>query len=218
MSQQLKLLKRILKDNHGFLILEVAIALLIIGLLVGGVLKAQELLESSKLQASIKNIESYRLSAHLFQDRYGALPGDFSEATTYISSTLKNGNGNGIIEGDEASQFWQHLVAAGFISGTGPQGPQEKMGGTVAIVLNPEPDLPGHWLRWGEINGNKNDGALLTPLQARTVCQKMGNMDFKTGSVRIKDGANSESGKCLTSDGQLNGSLKKPACVIYVSL
>ena len=205
------------KNTEGFLLIEVAIALLIIGLLIGGVLKGKELLETSKLQAVIKNLETYRVATQLFQDRYGFLPGDFPEATTYLNSTLKDGNGNGAVEDYESSQFWANLYVSGFIQASTKEAHQEKIGGCVTVVHTPAPDLPGNWFLLGERNGSKNDGALLTPIQAKTLCQKMDNPNPNEGSVQVKDGANVPPGSCI-DQGQFNGKTKNPACVVYVAL
>lgn len=216
------LFSTLIKNTEGFLLLEVAIALVIIGLLVGGILKGRQLLETSRLQATAKNLESYRLAIQLFQDRYGALPGDFPEATTYIDSTLKNGNGNAIIDGaplhadTEASQFWQHLSYGGFIDGITNIAPIEKIGGMITVEYTPTDDLPGHWLVLGAQNGEKGNGALLTPIQARVLFEKLGGTKPDQGSVRVQDAPNAPSGSCIQG-GRFNSTTKKPACVVYVA-
>ena len=87
------------KTLQAFSLVELAIALVIIGLLIGAVLKGQELLASARLKTVITQLNQYRLATNTFMDRYGALPGDYDKASSYIKEGLKNGNNNGVIEG-----------------------------------------------------------------------------------------------------------------------
>ena len=75
--------------QEGFSLVELSIALLIIGLIVGGVLKGQELLESARLKSALSQVNEFRLATGVFMDKYNALPGDFDHASEYIAPTLK---------------------------------------------------------------------------------------------------------------------------------
>lgn len=106
------------KTQSGFTLIEIAIVLVIIGLLLGGVLKGQELINSAKVRSFTNKVDGITASWFAFQDRYRAIPGDMSNAATQIKSTLTNGGGNGRINTDtERGQVWAHLSAAGFVSG-----------------------------------------------------------------------------------------------------
>ncbi|MBL0942664.1 MAG: prepilin-type N-terminal cleavage/methylation domain-containing protein, partial [Alphaproteobacteria bacterium] len=115
--------------NHqtGFSLIEMAVVLIVIGLIIGGILKGQELIEAAKLRAVITQLNEYRLAVSTFMERYDGLPGDFNQAKAYIKDSLIDGNHNGSIEGDglvadsEAGQFWQHLAAADLIAQPGAQ-------------------------------------------------------------------------------------------------
>ena len=116
-----------MKKQSGFTLIEIAIVLVIIGLLLGGVLKGQELITSARVRNLISNQDGIKAAYFGFLDRFRALPGDYTAAVTNINGitgttcgTAGNGNGNGRIDttGSEHVLAWEHLSKAGFINGT----------------------------------------------------------------------------------------------------
>ena len=116
-----------MQKQRGFTLIEIAIVLVIIGLLLGGVLKGQELITSARVRNLISQQDGVKAAYFGFLDRYRALPGDYAQATTNINGTTVIGNGNGQIEaagavvgGSVATEdiaVWEHLSRAGFING-----------------------------------------------------------------------------------------------------
>lgn len=118
------------KQQAGFTLIEIAIVLVIIGLLLGGVLKGQELIQSARVRNLISVQDGIKAAFFGFQDRFRAFPGDYSLATTNINGATVNGNGNGRIENNAACGgaagcqaqenigVWDQLSHAGFINGT----------------------------------------------------------------------------------------------------
>ena len=113
--------------QQGFTLIEIAIVLVIIGLLLGGVLKGQELITSARVRNLISVQDGVKAAFFGFQDRFRAYPGDYANAVNTINGVSTaacnggNGNGNGIIEttvGNESLLAWEHLSKAGFINGT----------------------------------------------------------------------------------------------------
>lgn len=109
----------------GFTLIEIAIVLVIIGLLLGGVLKGQELITSARVRNLISQQDGVKAAFFGFQDRFRSFPGDYTAAVTNIANVSVAacnagiGNGNGRIEaGTEARLAWEHLSKAGFITGT----------------------------------------------------------------------------------------------------
>jgi prepilin-type N-terminal cleavage/methylation domain-containing protein len=114
--------------QQGFTLIEIAIVLVIIGLLLGGVLKGQELITSARVRNLISMQDGIKAAYFGFLDRYRALPGDYAQATTNISGvstvaacgTSGNGNGDGQILAttNEHILAWDHLSKSGFINGS----------------------------------------------------------------------------------------------------
>lgn len=112
----------------GFTLVELAIILVIISLIVGGIIAAQSVIRSTQIVTVATEIDDYRVAITLFKDRYKSKPGDMSDAFDYFgndcgsndtSSTGCNGNDDGIIgESDgERLKAWKHLQLAGTVTG-----------------------------------------------------------------------------------------------------
>jgi prepilin-type N-terminal cleavage/methylation domain-containing protein len=107
----------------GFTLIEIAIVLVIIGLLLGGLLKGQELITNARVRNIIAQQDGIKAAYFAFQDRYRALPGDYKEASTNIAGVTQNGNGDGVVNdptggAKESILIWDHLSHAGFITGS----------------------------------------------------------------------------------------------------
>ena len=112
-----------MKKQSGFTLIEIAIVLVIIGLLLGGVLKGQELITSARVRNLISQQDGIKAAYFGFQDRFRALPGDYAtaSATQNIANVLFGGDGNGQLlnsgGNNEQTIAWNHLTAAGFLNG-----------------------------------------------------------------------------------------------------
>lgn len=222
------------KRQDGFSLIEATIALIVMGVILGGVLKGGELIQQARINVLMRNVDMYRMAFHLFQETYGALPGDFHLASEQIAPHLRNGNNDGLISGqglnpqDEAAQAWAHLAAAGLIADVGAlpqfgharrgQGvPSEKIGGVMTVQNTPYPDMPGHWLVLGQETGADAYGGAVTPQQAQTICQKMDSRDPLAGWVQARSGHNTDHAACVVN-GRFNLQEKGRVCVLYFQL
>jgi prepilin-type N-terminal cleavage/methylation domain-containing protein len=136
-----------MQTQKGFTLVEIAIVLVIVGLLLGGVLKGQELIFNSKVKATYSMSKELSAAVSGYQDRYKQLPGDDPNALTrfpnYVPAVV-NGTGDGWInwggdcrpgaQGGENCRSLSHLRAAGFISGTGAEGAPAPFGGTASVM------------------------------------------------------------------------------------
>ena len=107
--------------QRGFTLIEIAIVLVIIGLLLGGVLKGQELINTARVRALNNTVDGVTAAWFSFQDRYRGFPGDYTQATVNLpnpAGVVTNGNGDGLVDTDgERGNVWTHLQAAGYITG-----------------------------------------------------------------------------------------------------
>ena len=130
--------------HRGFTLVELAIVMTIIGLLISGILKGQELLENARLTSTIAQVRSYDAAITAFRDIYGGLPGDLpnageripgcNENCTPLAANAGDGviginanyctNGNPVATSlppqsidDESWLMWAHLMKANLISG-----------------------------------------------------------------------------------------------------
>ena len=105
--------------QQGFTLVEIAIVLVIIGLLLGGVLKGQEMIKSAKVKSQMQEMDGISAAFNTYQDKYGAIPSDDNNAATNTGvAGLTNGSGNGAYSGVEGDRrVWEHLEAANLLAG-----------------------------------------------------------------------------------------------------
>src|SRR5512138_2976840 len=93
--------ERTMRNTKGFTLVEIAIVLVIIGLLLGGILKGQEMITQAKIKNVIADFSGVSAAYHGYQDRYRAIPGDDPNAATRwaVAPAATAGNGNGVVAG-----------------------------------------------------------------------------------------------------------------------
>lgn len=114
-----------MNKQRGFTLVEIAIVLVIIGLLLGGILKGQELITSARVRNIADQNSGVQAAYYGFIDRYRQIPGDMTAALAIqaIGNSVPagiGGNGDGRLNDDtlqETAAVWTHLSRAGFIQG-----------------------------------------------------------------------------------------------------
>jgi hypothetical protein len=134
---------------------ELAIVLVILGLLVGGVLTGRSLIRASELRSITTQRSQFFTAVRSFRDKYFGLPGDITNATQIwgtqagcpsaasSGTATCNGDGDGRIRYSntgntsyESLRFWQQLANAGFISGS-YSGTDSGAGGVATAANSP---------------------------------------------------------------------------------
>lgn len=123
-------MKQIKRQQAGFTLIEIAIVLVIIGLLLGGVLKGQEMIENSRIKSVVTDLRGVSSAFTGYFDRYHALPGDETNATAIARGWnvgAAGGNADGTLTmavgqtftnaAAEQAAMWQFLRASGFLAG-----------------------------------------------------------------------------------------------------
>ncbi len=145
-------------DSSGFTLIEIAIVLVVIGVLLGATIKGQELVNNSKEKRLGRDFRNILVLIGGYQDKYGALPGDDSGLAAHLPGASacfpsavagKCMLGNGMIDGiwndstvaSESYLVWQHLRLAGLDSGStdisnlnGDYIPRNMVGGQIGVA------------------------------------------------------------------------------------
>jgi prepilin-type N-terminal cleavage/methylation domain-containing protein len=149
----MKFSQQIAKKQGGFTLVEIAIVLVIIGLLLTGVLKGQEMIENARIKSVVADMNGVASAYNSYVDRYRAIPGDELPATMNLRgwTGTVGGNANGVLgvtpaqtftNGGEQGGMWRALRAAGMASGdpaavvNAASLPRAGTGGLIGVTTN----------------------------------------------------------------------------------
>ncbi len=103
-----------MRSNKGFTLVEMAIVLIIIGIILGAVVKGQDLIVNARSKKLISAANTWNILAYTYMDRMGHFPGD---GGTNVSTGVAVGTSDGII-GNAAAERAAGATAIDQIVGT----------------------------------------------------------------------------------------------------
>ncbi|MEZ5738530.1 MAG: prepilin-type N-terminal cleavage/methylation domain-containing protein [Burkholderiaceae bacterium] len=183
--------------QRGFTLVEIAIVLVIVGLLLGAVLKGQELIFNTKIKSAYNMSRETAAALYAYQDRYRVSPGDDNNATGRFPTAnpaVTNGNGDGLIaygsdcrnpgvaNAGENCNALHHMRVSGFMSGAGNEALRTSFGGLAS---------PARWENYFPQAGNNPamgyHNAGTTHKIMSTIDTSFDDGDPATGSVRCRN-------------------------------
>ena len=181
-------MKKLTQKLPAFSLIEVSIALVIIGLMVGGALKGKQLIRSARLNNTVQQMQHLQSSITSYFDANHDYPGRDPIDQKQVWIDLAN------FEGTEKPE---------------KDSPKAKVGGRVELVKDSN-GLQGYWLKLAD----ENDKGVLTPAEAKIFLSKNNEYSTDTGRVRI---LNDSTNQCLNGN-KLDMSKKDRVCVVAVEV
>ncbi|MAP25145.1 MAG: hypothetical protein CMM87_06415 [Rickettsiales bacterium] len=181
-------MKKLTKKLSAFSLIEVSIALVIIGLMVGGALKGKQLIRSARLNNTVQQMQHLQSSMTSY----------FDANQTYPGGDLTN-----------QQQVWIDLANFEGTEKPEAESPKAKVGGRVKLIRDLD-GLQGHWLKLAD----ENDKGVLTPAEAKIFLSKNNEYSTDTGRVRV---LNDSTNHCLNGN-RLDLSQKDRVCIVAVEV
>jgi prepilin-type N-terminal cleavage/methylation domain-containing protein len=226
------------KSQAGFTLVELAIVMIIIGLLIGGVLKGQELIGNAQIAATSAQVKAYDTATTTFNDIYDGLPGDLTTPAVRIpncaaapcavvgdgSNTIGGVPGAAQVAASENVTFWVQLNAADLLTGIEPnQGlviggvyPEAEANGGFQMGYHPggargnnASAFRGHYVVIAAAPAAGAAGTALTASQAARLDRKLDDGTSDTGSV-FADG-----NTCDAAAGVYNEAVQGSTCDLF---
>jgi prepilin-type N-terminal cleavage/methylation domain-containing protein len=175
---------------HGFSLTEVSIALIIMGILIGGALKGKQLIRSARLNVTASQLKNYEIELTQYRDDFGHLPG--TQPDGHISSQ---------------KDVWMALAHHTHQEAPRNDHPQTKIGGILTLEKDFQ-GLSGHWLI---LSKNTQHEGILSPHEAKSFLSKYQETSATEGRVRVLNGTGTAT--CLTGS-DLNLTETNPVCIL----
>jgi prepilin-type N-terminal cleavage/methylation domain-containing protein len=215
-----------MNKQTGFTLIELAIVLVIIGLLLGGVLRGQELINSARVKNITRDFQNVQVYIYGYQDRFRSVPGDDNNAVGHVgaaaNATTGGPLGNGQIGGewdsatitDESYLFWQQVRLAGLAPGSNVLGtpefePRNASGGRIGVQ--------SIGANFTEIGGMQGSYAVCSGLilgrDALQLDVTLDDGNTQTGNVRVIATANAPGNAATTAAVTANQAGQHTVCM-----
>ncbi len=201
-----------MNKQSGFSLVELAISLVIAGLIIGAITSGMHLMDNARLTKVISEISGYKEAVEDFRLKYDAWPGDMDNATSFWGAYNAGTNPKGVSDGDgneqigawpERYQAWKHLSRANMIDGyyTGldagtpnitkgvnsPASGANKRGNYILVYASDFFDAYGNTLAYVNSNTVTDWEGVLTPQDAHIIDTKIDDGASGTGSASTGD-------------------------------
>ncbi len=210
--------------DSGFTLIQLAIALVIIGLLTAVIISGNSLKGAAQINSLERTIKEYSQATDDFSRIYGALPGDMANASSFFNCTSCNGNGNGTLESansdgvNETALYWQHLRLAKLIGGevktiSGVNYPKAPTGNSVFRVAQND---GGIYYELTSYQGTTAGYSAMTILDVKKLDEKYDDGNPTTGIIKATNGSGAT---CLSgSSYAAPSSTSAQACVVTIAM
>ena len=109
------------KEKGGFTLVELSIVLVIIGLLIGGILAAQSMISTAKINAQVQQIGQFDAMVLNFKTRFNYLPGDApqfggdGDGVIEVSAGWGGGDDSTVVFACEIANFWNNMDPVDYV-------------------------------------------------------------------------------------------------------
>ncbi len=186
--------KKLNRSLAAFSLTEVSIALIIMGILIGGALKGKQLIRSARLNSVALQLKNYEMDFTQYRDGFGRFPGT---------------NSDGSVKGQK--EVWEDLFRQTHREMPKKESPDTKIGGTITFEKDPL-GLKGYWLVLSKSSGHEG---LVTPHEAQALLSKHQEHSPTEGTVRVLNG--SAASTCLSGQ-ELNLTETNPVCIVAMEV
>lgn len=191
---------RMKKQKQAFSLIELSLVITVIALLTTIVIATKKTLHNAKIISFINQIETNKLSYELFIDKFGAPPGDITNASSLFTDAVDAGDGNGFIDyassstaepaigAAESNAAWQHLKLSGLITGNF----SGALGGSVGVTYPECKLLQDCSLHFSSVNIHaqmaREQNYLITAQNSTTSFETISAKDAYNIDYKIDDG------------------------------
>lgn len=111
---------RYIRGSKGFTLIELAVILIILGIILTTIIKGGEMVKSSKIKGMTQAQNDLQLAVMMYREKYGYLPGDDPLAVSHVGATASTvpSSSNGFIDNGERLWALHHLMKAELITGS----------------------------------------------------------------------------------------------------